>query len=279
MERAFDLRLLFLVLAGGGTEHLRDEAAQRETWAGDDSDRHSVIWLRAGARNQFDHESRTLYVPSNESELLKKTVLAVDWALENMEFDAIVRTNVSSFFVIDTLIGKLHMRHFNSNSFGGHLHYKKSPRTDSTGNFFISGTGIFLGKNAAWLLSKIPLKEYESIPDDIAITEYLNKFLDLNIISIPRLSLSNHHFFFTSCFIRCKSSWNDSLASERMRLLNSYFSVEGRLEKILFALRIYCFEIKNCRFSLFAPLRYLNRIRVEIKDFELNRKLSNPNSL
>ena len=278
MERAFDLRLLFLVLAGGGTEHLRDEAAQRETWAGDDSDRHSVIWLRAGERNRFDHESRTLYVPSNEGELLKKTVLAVDWALENMEFDAIVRTNVSSFFVIDTLIGKLYMRHFNSNSFGGHLHYKKSPRTDSTGNFFISGTGIFLGKNAARLLSKIPLKEYESIPDDIAITEYLNDFLDLNIVSIPRLSLSNHHFFFTSCFIRCKSSWNNSLASKRMRLLNSYFSVEGRLEKTLLVLRIYFFELKSSRFSLFAPLQYLNRIRVEIKEFVLNKKYSKSTS-
>jgi hypothetical protein len=138
---------------------------------------------------------------------------------------------------------------------------------------------MFLGMNAARLLSKIPLKEYESTPDDIAITDYLNQFLDLNLVSIPRLSLSNHHFFFTSCFIRCKSSWNDSLASKRMHLLNSYFNAGGRLEKILFALRIYCFELKSCRFSFFAPLRYLNRIRVEIKDFELNKKHSNPNSL
>ena len=274
MERAFDLKLLFLVLAGGGTEHLRDEATQRETWAADDSNRHSVIWLRVGERNQFDHESRTLYVPSNEGELLKKTVLAIDWALENIEFDAIVRTNVSSFFVIDTLIGELNMRHFNSNSFGGHIHYRKRPMKDSTGDFFISGMGVFLGKNAARLLSKIPLKEYESIPDDIAITDYLNQFLDLNIVSIPRLGLSNHHFFFTSSFIRCKSSWNDSLASKRMRLLNSYFNAGGGLEKILFALRIYYFELKSCRFSFFAPLRYLNRIRVEIMEFELNRKLS-----
>jgi hypothetical protein len=279
MERAIDLRLLFLVLAGGGTEHLRDEATQRETWAADESNRHSVIWLRAGEKNQFDHESRTLYVPSNEGELLKKTVLAVEWALENIEFDIIIRTNVSSFFVIDALIGKLHMRHFNSNSFGGHLHYGKRPTIDSTANFFISGSGMFLGMNAARLLSKIPLKDYESTPDDIAITDYLNQFRDLNLVSIPRLSLSNHHFFFTSCFIRCKSSWNDSFASKRMHLLNSYFNSGGKLEKILFALRIYCFELKSCRFSFFAPLRYLNRIRVEIKDFELNRKLSNPNSL
>ena len=279
MERAFDLRLLFLVLAGGGTEHLRDEAAQRETWAANDSNGLSVMWLRAGERNQFDHESRTLYVTSNEGELLKKTVLAVDWALENIEFDAIVRTNVSSFFVIDTLVSKLHKRQFNSNSFGGHIHYRKRPMMDSTGNFFISGAGMFLGKNAARLLSEIPLKKYESFPDDIAITDYLNQFIDLNIVSIPRLGLSNHHFFFTSCFIRCKSSWNDSLASKRMRLLDSYFNAGGRLEKNLFALRIYCFELKSCRFSLFAPLRYLNRIRVEIKEFALNRKLSKLNSL
>ena len=279
MERTFDLKLLFLVLAGGGPEHLRDEAAQRDTWAAGDSNRHSVIWLRAGEGNQFNHESRTLYVRSNEGELLKKTVLAVDWALENMEFDAIVRTNVSSFFEIDTLIDKLHMKCFNSKSFGGHLHYKKRPRTDSTGNFFISGTGIFLGNNAARFLSKIPLNKYESIPDDIAITDYLKSFPELNIISIPRLSLSNHHFFFASCFIRCKSSWNDSLASKRMSLLNSYFNAGGRLEKISFVLRIYCFELKSCRFSFFAPLRYLNRIRVEIKEFELNRELSKLYSL
>ena len=278
MERTFDLKLLFLVLAGGGPEHLRDEAAQRDTWAAGDSNRHSVIWLRAGEGNQFNHESRTLYVRSNEGELLKKTVLAVDWALENMEFDAIVRTNVSSFFEIDTLIDKLHMKCFNSKSFGGHLHYKKRPRTDSTGNFFISGTGIFLGNNAARFLSKIPLNKYESIPDDIAITDYLKSFPELNIISIPRLSLSNHHFFFASCFIRCKSSWNDSLASKRMSLINSYFNAGGRLEKTLLALRIYYFELKSCRFSFFAPLRYLNRIRVEIKEFVLNKKHSKSTS-
>ena len=150
---------------------------------------------------------------------------------------------------------------------------------DSTRNNFISGAGMFLGKNAARTLSKITLKEYESTPDDIAITDYLNQFLDLNIVSITRLGLSNHHFFFASCFIRCKSSWNSTLASKRMRLLNSYFNAGGKLEKFLFALRIYCFELKSCRFSFFAPLRYLNRIRVEIKEFELNRKLSKPNLL
>jgi hypothetical protein len=275
LEKSPDLKILFLVLAGGGPEHIRDEITQRNTWANQDNQKYSVVWLRAGKQLEFDQKSRNLYLPCGEGELLKKSVLAIDWALDKLHFDVIVRTNVSTYFAIDSLSNHLETYHFDSNSFGGHLHYKKTFAKISELEYFISGTGIFLGKHSSNILRQIPLLQFESIPDDIAITEYLSSFPDLQLLTIPRLTLSNHHFFFPSFFIRCKSSWNDTLASKRMYLLDEFFRSEGFLRKSKFYFDIYWLELKNCRFSLIAPFRYLNRVRVELKEFLLNRRLRN----
>lgn len=266
------MNILFLVLAGGGAEHIHDESIQRATWAGPDSSNHKIVWVRAGTSLKFDSYSRNLYVPCAEGELLKKSIYAINWALLNIDFDIMVRTNVSTFFVIEYLRKHLISKQFDDNHFGGHLHFKKKTSSNSHNSFFISGTGIFLGRNSAKSLCEMKSIFYSMQPDDVAITDYLSNAPSLNLVSVPRLSLSNHHFFFPSFFIRCKTSWNAELASKRMLLLHHYFDSTGKLTKSRDMIRLYCNEFLSCRRSPLSFVNYLNRIRVEIMEYFLNVK-------
>ena len=272
MEKSFNLKLLFLILAGGGPEHLRDEETQRRTWAKTGEQDTSIIWIKSGVSLRFEESSRTLFVPCSEGDLIGKSVLAIDWACKELDFDVVVRSNVSTFFVIDKLRHNLKRMKFSESSYGGHLHFLPNSSRYKSLVGFISGTGIFMGRRAAEAISKLDRNYFAEIPDDIAISEYLASHADLELHAINRLTLSNHHIFVPSSFIRCKSSWNDKLASQRMLMLYDFFNSESLLQKIRIAFVIMLNEFRTARKGMRATLNYLNRIRVEIKELALNQK-------
>jgi len=269
------LKIVFLILAGGGPEHINDELTQRETWARSSQHLHHAIWIRSGDKLCYEEVGRTLFVPCKEKELLIKSLIAVDWVLKNIDFDVVVRTNVSTFFHLNRLENVLSSLRFNANSYGGYLQFKPKKTKNSFPIYFISGTGIFLGRESAKELCKMEQKEWQYVPDDIAISDFLASQVHLNITSIPRLTLSNHHFFLPHFFIRCKTSWNPSLASKRMRNLYVFFSTEVVYRKIIVFLSIYWAEVIYSRKSPKAIWNYSVRIWVEIKETILNKRVRN----
>ena len=272
MEKSSNLKLLFLILAGGGPEHHRDEQTQRLTWAKSGDQDTSIIWIKSGVSLRFEESSRTLFVPCSEGDLIGKSVLAIDWACKELDFDVVVRSNVSTFFVIDKLRHNLRKMKFSESSYGGYLHFLRNSSSNKSLVSFISGTGIFMGRRAAEVIRKLDRDYFAGIPDDVAISQYLESHVDLKLHSINRLTLSNHHIFVPSSFIRCKSSWNDKLASQRMLMLYNFFSSESLLQKIRMAFTIMLNEFRSARKGIRASINYLNRIRVELKELALNQK-------
>jgi hypothetical protein len=272
MEKSSNLKLLFLILAGGGPEHHRDEQTQRLTWAKSGDQDTSIIWIKSGVSLRFEESSRTLFVPCSEGDLIGKSVLAIDWACKELDFDVVVRSNVSTFFVIAKLRHNLKRMKFSESSYGGHLHFLPNSSRNKSLVGFISGTGIFMGRRAAEAMRKLDRDYFAGIPDDVAISKYLESHVYLKLHSINRLTLSNHHIFVPSSFIRCKSSWNDKLASQRMLMLYDFFNSESLLQKIRIAFVIMLNEFRTARKGIRASLNYLNRIRVELKELALNQK-------
>lgn len=271
------MKLLFLILAGGGDEHKKDESTQRETWANNQEDSPQVLWIRSGNQLRHDSKNRILFVPCKEHELLLKSIIATKWSLSNLDFDVIVRTNVSTFFREAPLLHKLVDLKFDFNSFGGYLQFAPKVPKATKKNFFISGTGIFLGKKAATMISTMEYEEWKFVPDDLAISEFLLSHSELNLTSIPRCTLSNHHFFLPHYFFRCKTSWNPALASKRMKSIYSFYAADTGLESIWRFLNIYISETIYCRKTIENFYNYLIRIRVEIRELMLNYQIRSGN--
>jgi hypothetical protein len=272
MEKETNLKLLFLVLAGGGAEHLFDEQTQRQTWAENFSEKHNVIWVRANEQLKFDSLTSTLYVPCNEGELLKKTYLASHWCHHNVEFDVLVRTNVSTYFNTTKLEEYLATTLFVSNHFGGHLQYTKFGSNKKGRRVYIAGTGIFMGREAMQTFISSKIEDYLDVPDDIAITDILVNEERLILRSIPRLSLFGHHIFIPTFYIRCKSSWNSELASLRMSNLHEYYTQPRRLYRIIVLANIFRIEVGAVRFNIRNCLQFSKRIRVLIIEALMNTK-------
>lgn len=266
------MKIVFLILAGGGAEHISDEKTQRITWAHNSSSLFSSIWLRAGGEFIYDDDSRVLKVPCEENELLHKTVFGLKWLCKSVDFDIVVRTNVSTFFAVDRLRDRLVNLKFDKDCFGGHLNYI-SDGTKADSKFFISGTGIFLGGAAVEWLQRINLDKYELVPDDVAITRHLLGNQNLKLKSVRCLRLSNHHMFFpASPYVRCKSSWNSNLASRRMTLLSEYWDTQRNTNKVLTFWRVIVFEVRSCRYSIKTAWRFPHRLLMEVREYFLNSK-------
>jgi hypothetical protein len=97
--------VLFLIIASNNPENVRDLQAQLSTWLGEIPSNYQFLIIRGSELSRFNYSLNTLYVPARElyENILLKTSLGICWAIENMDFDLLIRTNVSTYFAIDQL--------------------------------------------------------------------------------------------------------------------------------------------------------------------------------
>ena len=101
--------------------------------------------------------------------LAKKTLLAFDWAISNLEFDYLFRTNTSSFVDFKKL-------HKFSKSNRNNLDYSGVVLDVVEGDTIASGAGFFLSRKNVELILNNKDKFDETLPDDVAIARLLRKF-------------------------------------------------------------------------------------------------------
>jgi hypothetical protein len=260
------MKVIFLVIASDDEVHERDLRTQELTWVSQLDENAQVIWLRGHPGSDFLFEDRTLYVPCNESyqNILEKTILGLQYIVDKISFDLIIRTNVSTYFSLSKLRKELSLEVFKTDFYGGFLEWtKKSHFSDSEDRIFVSGTGIFLSRRAVDELVELDHLSYQGIPDDVAISHFLSK-TDLTRIPMMRNSLSSSHIFFSSYFIRTKSSADSMLASKRMKMIYEYFSEEKLFLKISKYLQISRFEMESFRSHPEGVIKYFARNRVNL---------------
>jgi hypothetical protein len=209
--------MLFLVLAHDQFPNLQDEAAQRATWAHAARET-NVIWLRGNADKPRYHEhSRELHVPVEDTQenILQKTIEGIRFISANMDFQILVRTNVSTYFAPDR-ISNIEKFSNVAPMAGGYVErtafeYDQIRKRSN----FISGTGIFLNYEAAKVLTELEYENYMSVPDDVAITDFLGK-QKVKIINIPRNNLHITGIYRDIGYARLKSSVDSDRARLRM---------------------------------------------------------------
>jgi galactitol-specific phosphotransferase system IIB component len=112
--------------------------------------------------------------------ILQKTIYSFEYIINNFEFDFVLRTNLSSFFVFPKLFAYLSelplTRCYSGMKLQGRGHIP-----------FISGAGIFLSCDMILLLTSKPeLLDY-SLVDDVSIGKFMKQHgIAATQISIPR---------------------------------------------------------------------------------------------
>ena len=268
-----ELRIVYLLMAGGQSEHLRDEQTQRLTWSLRVPINSKVVWVKGSDSSSIEFRDDTLFIPINQNApdgILNRSILAINWCLKNFDFDFIIRSNVSTFFepkLVNTAFpNKINM----AESFiGGYVESTKGNYLGVVGkNNFISGSGIFMNRAACLKIALLPISNYQSIPDDVAITAF-SRIKGISVTRLARSNIGYHHYFFPAFFTRCKSSINNELASKRMTLINSYWISTNGIGRTKARLLILHLEIINIHINYKSAVEYLNRVRITLHNYIL----------
>lgn len=138
------------------------------------------IWQNNGlSRGGIYSDHNNIYVPSSPNMIpgiLDKTIQSAEYVFNHMEFDYIMRTNLSTFWYLPKLLEKVDQLINAELSFlyGGYVleNMFHSPKTDY---HVISGTGIFLSRNmVAYMLIHRDKIDYQLI-DDVAIGKFVGE--------------------------------------------------------------------------------------------------------
>jgi hypothetical protein len=242
------MKIIILIIASNNQEHEADLLCQKDTWVSDCNKNVQVIYLRGWNNNYFYRNEDVLFVPCKEeySLILKKTILGIQYIIDNLDFDILIRSNVSTYFETHRLARELNRPVYKNSFFGGYFDRSDQKIFGNRGSFeYISGTGIFLSKYAALDLCKINPEDYLGIFDDLAISNFLDD-KKIRKIRMSRNNLQSTHFFIPTHQIRTKNSANPKSASRRMYLIHEFFQAQNLLNKIHAYLKIQANEVSEC---------------------------------
>lgn len=269
------IKVLFLILASKNAENQQDLNAQLKTWVQAMPTDYNYLVLRGWEKNKYSLEGNTLYIPVEEryENILAKTILGLKWVCQNLKFDFIIRTNVSTFFSMKHVEKMLLEISNESIFFGGYIERCKNPLSKNSEKVpYITGTSLVMSKKCALQLSEMRFENFLGIPEDFSISMFL-KANNVVVTPLDRNNLSLHHFFIPTFQIRVKTSKNSDLASRRMLDLNNYFN-EAKLTKRVFKyVAILCKEISYSEITFKSIPDYLQRLIVSIRNYMFRKKV------
>lgn len=267
------MNTIYLVIASNDPVHERDLDTQRNTWVCRLPVDHRAIWLRGHGEKTYTLVGDTLFVPCEElyANILEKTVLGVKYIVDNLNFELLIRTNVSTFFEPKRLEIEFANGRYAENFVGGYFDKTNGGYFGSRKPIdYISGTGIFMSFEAARALSYMNFAEYRGTPDDVAISHYFARS-GFALTRMLRNNLASTYIFLPSYYTRTKSSAISSVASDRMQRLNRFFAASRHSIRIQAWCSIYRNEYHLFRIDSEGFVKYLQRNRIVLQSYLATR--------
>lgn len=265
-------KILYLILASSNSEHERDALTQSQTWASQVQE--NVFWLRGSDLPSFKLVGRELFVPTVEGykNILRKTLQGLSWINKNFEYDFVFRTNVSTYVDVKRLGQFIKEKRMSLNSAAGYPEYLKKSEPAEKGHIeaFLSGSGILLGRDVSFEMTKSDCLFSDSSPDDVAISRFLRDS-GVKTFFLPRSNIHSIHIYTPAPFIRCKSSTNEFAASIRMKLVHEIVTSNYRT-KVIAYFDLLSFEIQLLTKDLKCLPDEIIRFMVQIKRNLRSRK-------
>jgi hypothetical protein len=273
-------KIVYLAIASDDPIHKKDEQSQRDTFVRDLHRDSTIYWLHGSTYDYTFIKDCHIYVNVEEeySNILQKTIAGVRYLTDFVDFDLIIRTNVSTYFEDAKIRKMVENIDLGQDFFGGYVescqdYFGKSEKTFT----FVSGTGIFLTRSSAKSLCNLNYQEYIGIPDDVAISHFMKKN-NRKITRMRRSNFSYLHILVGTTYVRLKSSVHSNLASQRFRLIFRMRSSRNLAVKTWNFVLLHLNELRYLDYRISGLFKYIQRIFVYLHyDFLtwINRKVSN----
>ena len=193
------MKILVLVLSSNSLTHFVNRQFQKTTW-GKDSRLQIIYYLGGKKKNELIGNKLFLDSSKKYKDIPIKTLDALEWCFENLEFDILFRTNASTYIDVDKLI------HFVESN---RINYAGSAGVEVIDNKkieFGSGSGYFLSRNVLESVIKNKSKWNLNLPDDVGLAVLLKKlkiknvsFYKNELIGFPLFKDINFDLFQTRC--------------------------------------------------------------------------------
>jgi hypothetical protein len=244
------LKVIILALASTEGSYGDDLTVHEKTLGSLVYPKVKMFWALGGASKVLTLKNR-IYLPVDEkfTNILKKTIMSLNYLDEVYNPDIIIRTNTSSYFDLDKVIKICEELQEKKFDFAGYLETYKENTVLELPNRFVNGAGIYLSSNAIKLLKNMDCEKYNDIPDDVAITSELERS-GMKPTPLKRNNMCYHHIFIPRAHIRVRSWKNQKLAHDRMLLVHQFTISESKLKKVRILIEIYMLEYRNIDFSI-----------------------------
>lgn len=194
---------------------------------------------------RLDATNNTLYTPCKETYspgILEKTLLSMKYVVDNYNFDYLLRTNLSTFFVLPKFKQSLETVP-KTNLFKGPIN------TIPSGEKSMSGTHMLFSKDVIQKLVEHMdsiLKECNSKYDDVCITEACTKFNIPYIDSASRYDFTDIDTNYDSVDKRIRESNNDNnIYMYRIKCGNETLNMDTAGNDIMILDKLYNYFYNN----------------------------------
>lgn len=285
------IKLLILVLSSNTYPSKRNEKAIKKTWAKHNFKNVQIVFYKSGSENKLYGNELIVNVGSQTKDIGVKTLKAIEWVNENLEFDFVFRTNTSSYINIENLliyIEKIANR--DGFIYDGKLMKLPANETRKEVNF-ISGAGILMNKNTIDLLIQEKSNFNKNEWDDVALGMILQengvvatsgkRFDILGNIFKYEIDKDNYHF-------RCRidNHYGYPRYLEKYVILHTHKIIEGKfVSQFKTVLNQYFFELNKLFYfqspfwkiyelfvrtaRLIVPKVIYNRLKIVLKSLDL----------
>ena len=224
------MKIIYLILATENEPFTTHMKAQQDTWVkGIEKDKIFYILGSKFDKPHHDSEKLLLHLPVEEryGNILEKTLLAMRWALENVEFDFLVRGNTSTYYNERELRKIIEKEAGTTPFLGGEFGFIKFPdSTKETLDQFVAGTAIVLSHQSTKKLVQMKVETYDGWEDDPAISHFLLAD-DCHMTHIHRNDLTDFKPFINAFQHRVKSWSNSDFVAKRMYEIDAIYSQKG----------------------------------------------------
>ena len=194
-----NIQSLMMVITSDTYPAKRNSNTQKKLYKNSENTNEMTVWYSGGGLDQdekflYDSVNRDLKLKCSDDtrQMGQKTILAFEWAIENVEFKYLIRPTPSSFVNLSYL-ERLYKEILDQEDivYAGTvqtIEYENKPKL-----IFVSGSTLIFNKKCVELIIKNQNKWDHSLWDDVALSKLMTE-LEIKPIDVQRFDIKGNIF-------------------------------------------------------------------------------------
>ena len=194
-----NVQSLMMIITSDTYPAKRNSNTQKKLYKHNENANEMAVWYSGGGLDQnekfiYDSLNRDLKLKCSDDsrQMGQKTILAFEWAIENVDFKYLIRPTPSSFVNFSYLKGlykeKLDDKDIVYAGTVQTIEYENKPKL-----IFVSGSTLILNKQCVELIIKNQNKWDHSLWDDVALSKLMTE-LEIKPIDVKRFDIKGNIF-------------------------------------------------------------------------------------